>query len=251
MSGILPKSKVARITAGLSALASLALLATVAWQVWLDDGASQRRAEPARTAGQAIGGPFELTDTQGETVTAQDLEGRYSLVFFGYTHCPDVCPMTLRNLSQALDVVGEEQPAKAKRVTPVFITVDPARDDVSRMRDYVANFHPRLVGLTGDKAAIAQAAGAYHVSYKKVDPAQVAAAQGGGKTDRDDGDKGDGAGGGGEPMSDHASMDHGAYLMQHQSYIFLMGPQGRHIDHVAHSAGAPRIAEMIRQHVEG
>ena len=247
MTGLLPKSRIARITASLSALASVALVAAVAWQVWLDDGAGRDGA--GATASRAIGGSFELTDTQGRTVTAQDLQGRYSLVFFGYTHCPDVCPMTLHNMSQALDVVGEEQPGKANRITPVFITVDPARDDVARMRDYVANFHPRLIGLTGDKAAIQQAAEAYHVSYKKVDPEEVAAAQ--------QNSAGNGSGGdGGMPMSDHAemdhaSMDHGAYLMQHQSYVFLMGPDGRHIDHVAHSAGAPRIAEMIRQHVEG
>ena len=241
MTGWLPKSKIARITASVSALASVALVAAVAWQVWLDDGGQRGGA----TASRAIGGAFELTDTQGDTVTAQDLRGGYALVFFGYTHCPDVCPMTLQNMSQALDVVGEAQPGKAEQVTPVFITVDPARDDVARMRDYVANFHPRLIGLTGDAAAIRQAAEAYHVSYKKVDPEEVAAAQqsGGGGTG--------GGSGGGMPMSDHADMNHGAYLMQHQSYVFLMGPDGRHIDHVAHSAGAPRIAQMIRDHVEG
>jgi protein SCO1/2 len=239
MSGILPKSKVARITASLSVLASLALVVAVAWQVWLDDGGGRTGAGGTPTAAQAIGGAFELTNTRGDTVTARDLRGRYALVFFGYTHCPDVCPMTLRNMSQALDVVGEKQPDKAERVTPVFITIDPARDDVGRMRDYVANFHPRLIGLTGDAAAIAQAADAYHVSYKKVQPDQVAAAGQGGPS----GDTGGQAG--------HGSMDHGAYLMQHQSYVFLMGPDGRHLDHVAHSAGAPRIAEMIRDHVEG
>lgn len=255
MTGWLPKSKIARITTSLSALASVALVAAVAWQVWLDDGGQRGGA----TASRAIGGAFELTDTQGDTVTAQDLRGGYSLVFFGYTHCPDVCPMTLQNMSQALDVVGEAQPGKAEQVTPVFITVDPARDDVARMRDYVANFHPRLIGLTGDAAAIRQAAEAYHVSYKKVDPEQVAAAQqngGGGGSGRHadhasmDDEPGDDESGDHAAM-DHAAMDHGAYLMQHQSYVFLMGPDGQHIDHVAHSAGAPRIAQMIRDHVEG
>ncbi|MBK1667672.1 hypothetical protein CKO28_06445 [Rhodovibrio sodomensis] len=240
MTGIWPHSKIARITASLSALASVALIAAVTWQVWLDDGSGRTGTAGGATASRAIGGPFELTNTQGETVTAQDLRGGYSLVFFGYTHCPNVCPMTLQNISQALDVVGEQQPDKVERVTPVFITIDPARDDVARMRDYVDNFHPRLIGLTGDAAAIEQAAEAYHVSYKKVDPEKVAAAR-----------QAQQNGGTGMPMSDHASMDHGAYLMQHQSYVFLMGPDGRHLDHVAHSAGAPRIAEMIRQHVDG
>ncbi|MBK1696969.1 SCO family protein [Rhodovibrio salinarum] len=240
MSGILPKSKVARITAVVSTLASVTLVAAVAWNVWLNDDGRSQMAGSGPQADQAIGGPFELTNTQGNTVTAQDLEGGYTLVFFGYTHCPDVCPMTLQAMSQALDVVADNHPAKAERITPVFITIDPARDDVARMRDYVANFHPRLIGLTGDKQAIQQAAQAYHVSYKKVDPEEVAAAQ-------QDTQNGDGQ----MSAADHAAMDHGAYLMQHQSYVFLMGPDGGHVDHVAASAGAPRIAEMIRQDVEG
>lgn len=249
MRALLPKSTVARVTASLSALASIALVATVAWQVWLDD--SQSRLPASTEDRQAVGGPFELTNTHGETVTAQDLHGGYTLVFFGYTHCPDVCPMTLQNITQALEVVGDNQPEKAKRVTPVFITIDPARDDVARMRDYVANFHPRLIGLTGDESAIARAAEAYHVSYKKVDPEQVASARNSSQDRAHDGAKNAGQSGDGPVMSDHGDMDHGAYLMQHQSYVFLMGPDGRHIDHVAHSAGAPRIAEMIREHVEG
>lgn len=244
----LPKSWIARTTAILSALASLALVAAVAWTVWLDEGARQLAGQ-REGAGRAIGGPFELTDTSGQTVTAQDLRGGYSLVFFGYTHCPDVCPMTLRNMSQALDAVAESQPATAEAVTPVFITLDPERDDVARMRDYVANFHPRLIGLTGAPAAVERAADAYHVAYEKVDPETVQAAGGaaGGQADdhagMDHGDDGRGAGGQGE-------SDPGAYLMQHSSYVFLMGPDGGHVDHVAHSAGAPRIAAMIRDHVD-
>jgi protein SCO1/2 len=260
----LPKSRIARTTAILSALASLALVGAVAWTVWLDEGARQPMGQQA-SAGRAIGGPFELTDATGATVTAQDLHGSYSLVFFGYTHCPDVCPMTLRNVSQALDAVAEAQPAKAKAVQPVFITLDPKRDDVARMRDYVANFHPRLIGLTGDPAAVERAADAYHVAYEKVDPDTVQAAGGSGAGG---GQAGEHAGKDHASMDhasmDHASMDHGggdagaggqggadpgAYLMQHSSYVFLMGPDGRHVAHVAHSAGAPRIAAMIRDHV--
>jgi protein SCO1/2 len=134
-------------------------------------------------------------------------------------------------MTRALEAVADTRPHLAAQVTPVFITVDPTRDDVARMRDYLRNFHPRMVGLTGSEQAIAEAAEAYHVSYSKVDPEEIAGQAGTG--------------------GDHARMDHGGYLMQHASYVYLMGPQGRHLAHVAHQAGAPRIAEMLRRHVDG
>ena len=241
-----PKSTVARLTAGVSFVLIVAILGALAWTQWLAPAPDRPES--------AIGGDFTLTNTQGETVSARDLRGRYLLVFFGYTHCPDVCPTTLNAMTRALDVVGESRPEVARRVTPVFITIDPARDDVARMRDYVANFHPRTVGLTGSPEAIAEAAAAYHVAYSKVDPEEM-------KSSREsEGEAGGHAGHGGgnaraSGMSgdradmDHADMDHGAYLMRHSSYVFLMGPEGRHLSHVNAAAGAPRIAAMIRQHV--
>jgi len=229
-----PKSTVARLSAAISFALILALLAALAWTQWL--------APAQRNPAERIGGPFELVNTEGETVTAQELRGRYLLVFFGYTHCPDVCPTTLNAMTQALDVIGESQPATAQRVTPVFVTIDPARDDVARMRDYVANFHSRTLGLTGSPEQIARAAKAYHVSYSKVDSAEMQQAQASGEHGHADTSGGSAA--------DHAAMDHGGYLMQHSSYVFLMGPDGDHLAHVNAAAGAPRIAEMIRSHVQ-
>src|SRR5690606_11015171 len=108
-----------------------------------------------RTVGEAlVGGPFALTDHTGERVTDQDFRGRYMLVYFGYTWCPDVCPTELQVISSALDELGD----KAAQIRPIFITVDPERDTVAQMADYVANFHPSFVGLTGSSEEVAAVA---------------------------------------------------------------------------------------------
>jgi protein SCO1/2 len=110
----------------------------------------------------AIGGPFRLTDQEGRTVTEQDLKGHASLVFFGFTHCPDVCPTTLFDISEVMRALGPD----ADR--PVFVTVDPERDTQPVLKDYLSSFDPHLTGLTGDPAAIATVAKEYRVYYKKV-----------------------------------------------------------------------------------
>jgi protein SCO1 len=106
---------------------------------------------PVQVATQvaAIGGPFRLTDQSGRTVTEQDLTGRPFLVFFGFTHCPDVCPTTLSDVSEIMGKLGPD----ADRVGALFITVDPERDSPDKLKDYLANFDPHLKGLTGDPAA--------------------------------------------------------------------------------------------------
>jgi protein SCO1/2 len=112
----------------------------------------------------AIGGPFRLTDQSGRTVTDQDFRGHPFLVFFGFTHCPDVCPTTLFEVSEVLGKLGPD----AERVSALFITIDPERDTPAQMKDYLSSFNPRLTGLTGDPAAIAAVAKAYRVYVKKV-----------------------------------------------------------------------------------
>jgi protein SCO1/2 len=113
-----------------------------------------------------IGGPFTLTDQTGRRVTAEDFRGRFMLVYFGYTFCPDICPLGLQTVAQALD---ELPPEVQDQVAPVFITVDPARDTVEVVRDYVALFHPRLIGLTGSEAEIADALRAWRVYARKAE----------------------------------------------------------------------------------
>jgi len=117
-------------------------------------------------AGARIGGPFALTDQNGKTVRDSDFAGKYRIVYFGYTYCPDVCPTTLAVEAEALEKIGE----RAARIAPIFITVDPARDKPAVLKQFVSAFHPRLIGLTGSDAAIAQVAKEYAVFYEKLAP---------------------------------------------------------------------------------
>ncbi len=137
----------------------------------------------------AIGGPFKLTDQNGQTVTEQDMKGRPFLVFFGFTHCPDVCPTTLFEVSQIFRALGPD----ADRVRALFITVDPERDTPALMKDYLSSFDPHMAGLTGDPAAVAAVAKAYRVYYKKV------------------------------------PLDQGGYTMDHTAIIYLMDKEGRFV----------------------
>ncbi len=116
------------------------------------------------TPSSAVGGPFRLVDQTGRTVTEQDFRGHPFLVFFGYTHCPDVCPTTLFDVSEVLGKLGPD----AGRVAALFVTVDPERDTPETLKDYLSSFNPRLIGLTGDPAAIAAIAKEYRVYLRKV-----------------------------------------------------------------------------------
>lgn len=115
-------------------------------------------------APSAIGGPFQLTDQTGQTVTEKNLLGKPSLIFFGYTHCPDVCPTSLFEMSQVLQAMGKD----ADRVNAYFVSVDPERDTAATMKDYLSSFDPHLKGLTGDPKAVAKIISEYRVYAKKV-----------------------------------------------------------------------------------
>jgi protein SCO1/2 len=138
--------------------------------------------------GVTLGGPFTLVNQTGRTVSDADFAGRPLLLYFGFTYCPDVCPTELGTIAAALDSMGP----LGERVTPVFVTIDPERDTPAAMADYVSRFHPRMVGLTGSAEQVAQVARAYRVYYAKVRP-------------RDSSD----------------------YLMDHSSFIYFVGPDGR------------------------
>ena len=139
-------------------------------------------------AGLALGGPFSLTDQSGKPVTERDYAGGWMLIYFGYSFCPDVCPTELGTMAAALDQLG---PAGAK-VVPVFITVDPQRDTPAHLADYVSRFHPRMQGLTGTPEQVAEAARRFRVYYSKVQRPE---------------------------MTD--------YLMDHSSFIYLVGPDAK------------------------
>ena len=146
--------------------------------------------DPVPSAGaSAIGGPFSLVDQNGRTVTDKDLRGRPFLVFSGFTHCPDVCPTALFEISEVLGKLGPD----AGKVSALFVTVDPERDTPAQMKDYLSSFNPRLVGLTGDLAAIAAVAKEYRVYVKKV------------------------------------PLDHGDFTMDHTALVYLMDKDGRFV----------------------
>ena len=147
-------------------VALLLLTAAVAGgALWYGGGLS---GEPTRTTSQPplrLGGPFVLTDQNGIRKTEADFHGKYMLVFFGYTYCPDVCPTTLAVIRAALDQMGE----RAERIVPVFITVDPKRDTPETLKAYLSSFGPRFVGLTGTTEEIASVAKEYRVFYRSHD----------------------------------------------------------------------------------
>ncbi len=116
------------------------------------------------TAPAAIGGPFQLVDQSGAAVTEKDLQGKPSIIFFGFTHCPDICPTSLFEMSEILRAMGKD----ADRVNAYFISVDPERDNAAAMKDYLSSFDPHLKGLTGDPEAIARVLSVYRVYAKKV-----------------------------------------------------------------------------------
>ena len=112
----------------------------------------------------AIGGPFQLTDQTGQTITEKNMQGHPTLIFFGFTHCPDVCPTTLFEISEVLKAMGKD----ADRVNAYYISVDPERDTTATMKEYLSSFDPRLRGLTGDSEQIAKVLSEYRVYARKV-----------------------------------------------------------------------------------
>jgi protein SCO1/2 len=170
---------------------AIALLATGA-VLWLGPGGRVGKAIEAATGiaipgGVQVGGPFALVDQTGAPVTDATWRGRWLLVYFGYTYCPDICPTELQAIAATLDLLGP----LASRVVPLFITIDPDRDTPAHLADYVKLFDDRIVGLTGTPRQIADVAKAYRVYYAKVTP-----------------------------------KDSTTYLMDHSSFIYLMGPDG-------------------------
>jgi protein SCO1/2 len=144
----------------------LALIAVLAISLAILTGLAIRRGVGGDTSPVAIGGPFQLVDTSGRTVGQELLKGKWSVMFFGFTHCPDICPTTLFEMAQVEPLLG---PA-VKDLQTVFISVDPGRDTVAQMKAYVANdaFPKRLIGLTGTPEQVDAAAKAYRIYYQKV-----------------------------------------------------------------------------------
>ena len=151
-----------RRTLFLVRISCAALMALAITFAYTGNGRAETQSQnDSEMAPLTFGGPFALVDHTGRAVTDVDFRGSYLLVFFGYTHCPDICPTGLSTMAVAMDLLGEA----AERVQPIFISVDPERDTAEVLADYVSLFHPRLVGLTGTPKQVHDAAKAYHVIY--------------------------------------------------------------------------------------
>ena len=196
----LPQTPIARGIALVCLLLAVAIVGVGLWRGLLSE------------AVPTIGGPFALTDQFGKPRTDVEFRGQYMLVFFGFTNCPDICPIELQTISDALDRLDAKQSAK---VTPIFISVDPARDTPDVLRAYVANFNPRLVALTGSAEAIGTVAQSYRVFYAKATGA-------------------------------NAPSDPAAYILDHSAVVYLMGPKGEYIAHFGPGTTAQAMAEDLR-----
>jgi cytochrome oxidase Cu insertion factor (SCO1/SenC/PrrC family) len=198
----------------------LRLGAVLAVAAWLATSAGLAADKSERSAAQLmdvvmwdrepVGGPFRLTDATGKLRRDTDFRGKIMLVYFGFTFCPDICPTDLQQIGAAMDKLG---PA-ANDVVPIFITLDPQRDTKKLLAQYVPAFHPSIVGLTGSDEAIRQAAQAYKVYYKKV---AVSGAM--------------------------------RYTIDHSSFIYLMGRDGKYIGFMPPSTTAERMVEMIQPYL--
>lgn len=151
--------------------------------------------EEGALVGARIGGPFTLTDHNGQRVSYSDSDGKYRMVYFGYTYCPDVCPVDLQKLMAGLALFEKQDPARAAKVQPIFITIDPERDTPEVVRNFVTAFSPRLIGLTGTRTEIDAVAKSFAVIHGKA----------GGTSDE-------------------------SYLVDHSRTPFLMGPDGKPLD---------------------
>ncbi|EIE27272.1 SCO1-SenC-domain-containing protein [Coccomyxa subellipsoidea C-169] len=154
----------------------------------------------------AIGGHFDLLDQDGKKFTHENLIGNYSLLYFGFTNCPDICPDELEKLATAIDAVEKQT---GQKVLPVFITVDPERDSVPKVREYVKQFHPRLIGLTGPQDKVKAAAKAYRVYYTKTND---------------------------DPKD---------YLVDHSIIMYLLDPKGQFVSFYGKNHTVPELADKI------
>jgi protein SCO1/2 len=162
----------------------------------------------------SIGGPFELVDQHGATRTDQDFRGRYMLMYFGFTHCPDTCPTALLKMTGALEALAELDPVKAERVVPIFVSVDPERDTPEMLRSYAQSFHARLVALTGTPRQLEELGRTYGVFFAKVPT--------------------------GAP---------GEYLMDHTGFVYLFGPDGDYLEHFESDASMDDLLDALQRQV--
>ena len=195
-----------------------ALLAAIAaaWQLLRDQASAGNRSEGARLMAELmsgkgpVGGPFKLTDPDGRQWSLPDFQGKLVLLYFGFTHCPDVCPTDLAAIGQLVRSLGSD----GDQLQPVFVTLDPQRDTREILRAYATSFHPRFVSLSGSEEEIRRVATAYKVYFEKVRPPGA-----------------------------------NTYFIDHTAYTFLLGRDGRFITLFPPGTPPERMAVMVREHL--
>lgn len=189
------------------------LLASLAPVVLFACSPAQAPSRPP-LEGARIGGPFTLTDQNGKAFSDKALAGKYRVMYFGYTFCPDVCPVDVQNLAAGLKLVEKSAPELGARVVPVFVTIDPERDTPAVLKQFTSAFHPRMVGLTGSPEAIAKVAKEFAIFYQR----------------------GEGTAGG--------------YLMNHSRQAYLMAPDGKPLALLPQEGPPQAIADEITRWAE-
>ncbi|SEJ63384.1 protein SCO1/2 [Sphingomonas sp. OV641] len=188
----------------------------LAWLVPLALVACSPAQSPARPPleGARIGGSFTLTDQDGKRLSDSSLAGRYRIMYFGYTFCPDVCPVDVQNLAAALKLLDKSDPELAQRIVPVFVTIDPVRDTPAVLKQFVSAFHPRMIGLTGTQDEISKVAKEFAIFYQR---------------------------GKGTPDG---------YLMDHSRQAYLMSPEGKPLALLPQDSAPQAIADEIKRWAE-
>ena len=172
---------------------------------------------------EKIGGDFDLTNHLGDKITNDSFNDYHRLVFFGFTNCPDLCPNTLNNVGTIIDEID-----KKNKIVPIFITVDPERDTVNKLNDYLKNFHPKIIGLTGTKEQIKNVKSNYKIFSKKI-------------IDMKDMDE--------KKDDHHDSHDHGGYSVDHTTIIYLMDKKGFYITHFSPESKNSEIINKLNKYL--
>lgn len=179
-------------------------------------GCSQAPAPPEEPPlkGAAMGGPFTLTGEEGNPVSWSDFAGQYRTIYFGYAYCPDICPTDVQRAMAGLKLFEEAHPERGEQIQPLFVSVDPARDTPAVLAEFTDNFHPRLIGMTGDTETLEQVAKTFATSFSKgeVQPG-------------------------------------GGYLMNHQGYTLLFGPEGEPLATLPTDLGPEAVAAELEKWV--
>jgi protein SCO1/2 len=189
---------------------SLPLVAALALAACSDTAPPGPSLDGVDLRGAAMGGDFTLTGNKGQRVNWADFDGKYRMVYLGFTYCPDICPTDVQRMSKGLSVFEKEHPALGAKVQPIFISVDPGRDTPEKVDQFVGNFHPRLIGLTGTKEEIAQVLPLFGASAQADEP-----------------------------------NESGNYNVAHTTFVYLFGPEGKPLGILPTDKGAEAVAAEL------